>query len=445
MIRASLSASIKKRGAHLLPKKKKYPALLQDATSNVIAVQPEDTSTPQDQLICRAENQISEKFKVLLEKRKYGEIIQLGKSMNEDDFLEHYCPVATAFEHYETLKDHFEGRKMIPGFLVYGNMALVVKAIDNSHKRLRIGWRINGSHMHDAMLLAFKKDRHDRAFVFLNSLHRNREEGNGELCNLEYPTRGLERFIGTFFEELAPEKDSKSIRRFLTFYGEECRVKIPKTFELFCTRLVFQLKDNVRKANSEKLLVDLAGQPSLLPPTALARGISILVGRIPLYNITGFCWREAVEQGLEEESVGEELWKAIGLVFSNEFPKKYPPSDKTRDAVLEKFKYKSELEEIWAERNAPVLLKKLETLDTLNLSSKVLKVISEYAVSLIDVEDVEKYEERERVEDVEDVEDVEEYEEETEVEDFEDVEEFEKRDKVEDYETEEDDSTCFLA
>ena len=60
------------------------------------------------------------------------------------------------------------------------------------------------------------------------------------------------------------------LKRFLALYGEEFSKNHPVIFEAFCKELVRNLRCQLDNPASQKLLIDLVGQPSLLTPVAFA-------------------------------------------------------------------------------------------------------------------------------------------------------------------------------
>ena len=75
-----------------------------------------------------------------------------------------------------------------------------------------------------------------------------------------------------FFDNLAPWKDSKPLKRFLTLRGEEFNGKHPTVYETFCQELVDCLRLELNDPNGKKLMVELVAQPDLLTPVAFAKG-----------------------------------------------------------------------------------------------------------------------------------------------------------------------------
>ena len=62
------------------------------------------------------------------------------------------------------------------------------------------------------------------------------------------------------------------LKRFLTLHGEEFSKKHPAIFKTICEALVWRLRWQLDNLASQKLLIDLVGQASLLTPVAFARG-----------------------------------------------------------------------------------------------------------------------------------------------------------------------------
>ena len=109
--------------------------------------------------------------------------------------------------------------------------------------------------------------------------------------------------------------------------------------------------------NLEKLLTDFIGQPSLLTPSAFIDGF-LDYGhnwdRVQM-QVIKYGWREAIVLGLQGGHVngGEKLRREIMIQFPDQFAPNYPPSNGVPESVLEKFKTKWQLENEWAEKNAP--------------------------------------------------------------------------------------------
>ena len=91
------------------------------------------------------------------------------------------------------------------------------------------------------------------------------------------------------------------LKRFLTLHGEEFSKKHPDIFETICKELVWKLKCRLDNPASQKLLIDLVGQPSLLTPVAFARGFLHFAGDTDRTNFIEYGYKEAIEEGLKEE------------------------------------------------------------------------------------------------------------------------------------------------
>ena len=188
------------------------------------------------------------------------------------------------------------------------------------------------------------------------------------------------------------KKDHAPLKRFLTLSSDELRDKYPIVLETLCQELVPRRRHR-SSPKSEKLLVELIRQPSLLTPAIFARG---LLGRDSEFYRVQFIkygWREAVEEGLREEYPGggsRLWWDVMEREFSRRSHPEYPPSEEVRTAVLGHFKTKQELENAWTRRNAPSFQEKLQHQLELLLSETIARVIVEYAATSatwLDVED----------------------------------------------------------
>ena len=62
------------------------------------------------------------------------------------------------------------------------------------------------------------------------------------------------------------------LKRFFALQGEELSKKHPAIFGTICQELVWKLRRQLDNPGSQKLLIDLVGQPSLLTPATFARG-----------------------------------------------------------------------------------------------------------------------------------------------------------------------------
>ena len=137
----------------------------------------------------------------------------------------------------------------------------------------------------------------------------------------------------------------------------------------------------------QKLLIDLVGQPYLLTPTACAGGFLLYSDDTSRANFIEYGYKEAIEEGLKEkyEWGGRRLWAVMVSKYPNQFSGEYPDTDPARACALKNFKpTKQDREEEWAKKNAPILLKHLETLATeLSFPRKPLLITAEYAITWI--------------------------------------------------------------
>ena len=229
--------------------------------------------------------------------------------------------------------------------------------------------------IYDAIALSLNEDRHERvAGLFEAAQERPKWKNNVRL------------FVDGFFERYPPEKDSMPLKRFLTLHGEEFSKKHPVIFETICQRLVRKLRLQLDNLASQKLLIDLVGQPSLLTPVAFARGFLYVANDADRANFIKYGYKEAIEEGLKGEYYdgGRKLWKVMVSKFPNQFSGEYPNTDEARSIALKDLPTKQDREEAWAKENAPILLQHLEKLVTeLPLYSDLLPIIAEYAITWV--------------------------------------------------------------
>ena len=161
-------------------------------------------------------------------------------------------------------------------------------------------------------------------------------------------------FVDGFFGRYPPEKDSMPLKRFLTLHGEEFSKKHPAIFETICQILVWKLKWKLDNPASQKLLIDLVGQPSLLTPVAFAGGFLCFAGDIDRTNFIKYGYKEAIEEGLKEKYYdgGKKLWAVMVSTFPNQFSGEYPGTDEARSIALKDFPTKQDREEAWTKENA---------------------------------------------------------------------------------------------
>jgi len=298
--------------------------------------------------------------------------------MDNDKFLKQLCPVVKTLGHYYGLVEYFKSHKMVPSFLVHGNMK-VVKEVIAEIRYCDIQGYTDGGDLETAIPLALKEEHYDRAM----DLFVARQERTAEEDGIDF-----EMFMHWFFEGIEPWEDSKSLKRFMTLQGEEFYNKHPTVYETFCQILVYRLRRKFDNPKARKLLVDLVAQPALLTPIAFVKGfLHGYVHNTDRFNLIKYGWSEAIREGLKEEyeEGGELLWKVIMSKYPSDVSINYPLSDDVLAAVLKKFKTKGELEEEWSKENGKVLLEKFITLGI--LLKDLWNIVAGYAISWTDIED----------------------------------------------------------
>ena len=122
---------------------------------------------PQNQLISSVNGeQVHEQLKLLMNERRYGEVIELGNKMENDEFAKYLYPLMTDIEHCKYLNGYLDSRDMLPSFLVQGSMELVRRAI-LEFRNTDSDYYISHGHIRDAIILSIKNDQHDRAINLL--------------------------------------------------------------------------------------------------------------------------------------------------------------------------------------------------------------------------------------------------------------------------------------
>jgi len=265
---------------------------------------------------------------------------------------------------------------MVPDFLAHGQMALVKNVIVETGL-LKIYHSGKCDIIYDAIAWSLKEDRYDRvAGLFGAAQERPDWKDN------------FKTFVSGFFCRHPPEKDSMPLKRFFTLYGGEFSKKHPDTFEIICGELVWNLRCQPDNSGSQKLLIDLIGQPSLLTPVASAWGFLGFDFDASIANFIKYGYKEAIEEGLKEEYErgGEDLWDVMVSKYPKQFSGAYPNTDEARTTALKDLPTKQDLEEAWAKKHAPILLKQLEMLVTelqLPLYRDLLLIVAEYAITWI--------------------------------------------------------------
>ena len=242
--------------------------------------------------------------------------------------------------------------------------------------------------IYDAIALSLNEDRHDRVAGLFEAAQERPDWKHM-----------FDWFVEVFFIRYPPEKNSMPLKRFLTLHGKEFSKKHPATFETICERLVWKLKCQLDNPASQKLLIDLVGQPSLLTPVAFARGFLCVADDNDRANFIKYGYKEAIEEGLKEEYEygGRKLWDVMVSMFPNQFSGEYPSTDEARSLALKNFKpTKQDREEAWIVNNAQnpqtmlrmrQLAKYLDELG-INFPTVLWVIIAEYATvpTWLDVE-----------------------------------------------------------
>jgi len=304
----------------------------------------------------------------------FGGVVKLVGEMSKEELLKCLCQVVTTIDHFKGLYVYLKQRKMVPGFLAHGEMVVVREVIVGTNLLETNGFGHCDS-IFDAIALSLKEGRHERVAGLFEAAHGRPGFEND-----------FDWFVVGFFQRYPPEKDSMPFKRFLALYGEEFSKGHPATFETICQWLVRNLRYQLDDPASQKLLIDLVGQLSLLTPVAFAKGFLHLAGNAGRANFIKYGYKEAIEEGLKGEYPygGRYLWTMMVSKYPNQFFGEYPSTDGTRAAALKNLPTKQDREEAWAKENAPILLKHLETLVAeLPLYRDLLSIIAGYAITWI--------------------------------------------------------------
>ena len=281
----------------LVPRSKPKPAsVLVDTTNSAPAVQLKDQdilvlSVPEESRVSERDEQ-TKKFEELISNKQYKEIAELGEKMSDKELLKCLCQVVTTLDHFKGLYEYLKKRKMVPDFLTHGDMVLVRKVIVETGL-LETDDLGECDSIYDAIDLSLNEDRHDRVASLFEAAKERPDWKNR-----------FEEFVAGFFGRYPPEKNSMSLKRFLSLYGEELGKQHPAIFKTICERLVWKLKWQLDNLASQKLLIDLTGQPSLLTPVAFAKGYLYDANDGRRTNFIQYGYKEAIEEGLKQEYGG---------------------------------------------------------------------------------------------------------------------------------------------
>lgn len=365
------------KSAHSKLTKRSKKAEIFKPRGGAISVQCSSEKQP----ISSAAEHAAEPFTALLGKGNYERIAEIGKKMKDDEFVRGICSATMTLGHYKGLFTYLKSRGMLPIFLVIENLKLVKVVIEITERTYYIEW----DSISKALILCFSGNEYNRIIALLESVQKRCTMGD-RFRQTKGTVTSFGFFMDEFFDDLAPGKDSISLKRFLTLYRKELSTKYPIIFETFCQRLVHNLKDRLDTPSAEHLLTEFVGQPSLLTPEAFAKGFLLEAGDTAREDFFNYGWKEAVAEGLKKEypGGGSALWVVIIGEFSDEFPKEYPPSSRTLAAVLANLKTKREREKEWTAKNVPNFRAKLlarlgESGLQLLLPMSLMEIITEYA------------------------------------------------------------------
>ena len=227
-------------------------------------------SPPQNQLRPQVSEQVTGKFEALMSERRYGEIVELGNNMEKDVLAKHLCPLMTTTEHCMYLNGYLNSRDMIPNFLMLGEMGIVRKAI-LEFENTDSDYYIFDEHIWDAITLSIKEHRGNRAISLLR-IERERHATADEQRKLAGETPQFEVLLRDFSRGLIKKGDTAPLKRFLTIHREELDEGWPNIFEIVCQGMISRLSVDLYRPDSQKLLTDFVGQPSLITTTAFVNG-----------------------------------------------------------------------------------------------------------------------------------------------------------------------------
>lgn len=305
----------------------------------------------------------------------YDWTLDLEKSMEKQATL----------ERYKVLIEYLERCDILANFLARGKMSIVNQMIIEINDDAS-GFSLSDVRIIEALVLAFNKNQHDRIISLFKSVEeRHALEDEQRIQVGAIPE--FELFMDKFIKRFVHEESSMPVKRFLTLRCEELKREFLRLFEVFCLSLAYFLRSRLDDPDIKKFLLDLIGQPSLLPTNSFVKAFLGYNNGGDIYrvNFIKYCWREAMAEGLKEvyPMGGGELWDVLLRMFPGQFPRQFPPSTETLTAVLMKFPTKQGLEEDWVKENAPKLLNRVEMFVP-GLPTLPLKIVSKYSVTWLD-------------------------------------------------------------
>ena len=181
-----------------------------DTTNDVEPVQLENhgTMTPNLQngnlLVPLTKYSVPYILRGLLEEGEYEKVTTFFKASS--DFLRQVCPLVASFDHFKGLFGYIKKKKIIPKFLMHGNMAfirhLVTEIIDKKFE-----YYIKETFICGAIIFSLNQDMHKRAIDLLEALH-GRCARRKERSSAVRRGDSFEFHVGRFLGRLAPEKEA---------------------------------------------------------------------------------------------------------------------------------------------------------------------------------------------------------------------------------------------
>jgi hypothetical protein len=287
---------------------------------------------------------------------------------------------------YKELIMYLKKNGILVNFLINAKIAIVEEVMAEVEGE-NSDYLVSHSYVVEALTLSLYDTLHDRAIdLFIAIQMRYAEEDESRISGGNIPV--FEHFMDEFMAYFLGGENIMSLKRFLTFQSEKLAQAHPILLETFCLSLVYRLRSRLDIPEMEKLLVDLIGQPALLPTISFAKAFLDYNNNDPTIrvNFLEYGWREAIELGLKGGYAfgGESLWEAMRVVFSGQLSPQYPPSNGTLEAILGRFPTKRELEERWRRANAPRIVRHVGEFVP-ELPTLPLNIVSKYVVTWLDI------------------------------------------------------------
>ena len=292
--------------------KQKTPSFLLDENNRIDDLQDEGVESAmidplQDQVVSEA----SKKFKALMGQGRYNEIAEIGRNMNNYEFLDQLCPVMKDLDHYRNLHACLKSHGMLANFLVKGDSELVNRVIAEP-KLADSEYYVSDKVLVDAVPVAFYEENYDRVIdLFVSMEERGAEVGKQSGMRNAMPH--FEWFMVRVFSAIDYVENNAQIKDFLTLRCDELKRKHSKILEAFCQELVRRLKHRLDNLTARNMLIDLVGQTSLLTSTAFIKGFLDNADDNDRFSFIKYGWRVAIRESLKLEynGEGECLWRVM--------------------------------------------------------------------------------------------------------------------------------------